>query len=264
MVENRVLPFLNRRGAVEVISLGVAILIWEMVAVFVIKDRVILPSPRAVSLPYFELGDLIPLDICTSLLHFAIGLGAGAVVGITVGMLMGWFKIANRALDAIIEVLRPIPPLAWIPFAIVWIGLTHCAAGFIVFIGAVFPILINTYTGFREVDKTYIDAAKVLGCKKECTLIKSVAIPFSLPYIATGIRVGMGVGWMCLVAAEYFGVSRYGLGYRLLCIFFPLQMMNKVVAYVILLGLIALVLDRVFRYFVEEHLLKWKKGMVAQ
>ncbi|KAF5430962.1 NitT/TauT family transport system permease protein [Candidatus Methanophagaceae archaeon] len=264
MLKNRLLQFLNRRGVVEVISLGVAILIWELVAVFVIKDKGILPSPHAVFLAYFELLDLMPMDICTSLLHFAIGLGAGAVVGIAVGMLMGWFKTANRALDAIIEVLRPIPPLAWIPFAIIWIGLTHSAAGFIVFIGAVFPILINTYTGFREVDKTYIDAAKVLGCEKESKLIRLVAIPFSLPYIATGIRVGMGVGWMCLVAAEYFGVSRYGLGHRLLCVFFPLQMMDRVVAYMILLGLIALVLDRVFRYFVEERLLKWKKGMVTQ
>ena len=93
-------------------------------------------------------------------------------------------------------------------------------------------------------------------------MIKSVAFPFSLPYIATGIRIGMGVGWMCVVAAEMFGVSKSGLGFRLFQVFWPLHMMDKLVAYMIILGLVALFLDRVFRYFVEERLFKWKKGIV--
>jgi len=86
-------------------------------------------------------------------------------------------RVAERSTDPIIEVTRAIPPLAWIPFAIAWLGCTHQAAGFIVFIGAVFPVLLNTYAGFRSVDRIYIDAARVLGCKTNASLIKSVAIP---------------------------------------------------------------------------------------
>jgi NitT/TauT family transport system permease protein len=264
MGKNKLSQFLNSRGAIEAISLCAAVIIWEIVADFIIKNPIKLPSPYAVFLSYLKLWEIIPGDIGISLLHFGIGLGAGAAVGITVGMLMGWFRVANRVFDPVVEILRPIPPLAWVPFAILWGGLTHYAAGFIVFIGAFFPILLNTYTGFREVDKTYIDAAKVLGCNEERKLIKSVAFPFSLPYIATGIRIGMGVGWMCVVAAEMFGVSKNGLGFRLFQVFWPLHMIDRLVAYMIILGLVALVLDRLFRYFVEERLLKWKKGMVIQ
>lgn len=262
MVKNRLSQFLNGRGVIETISLCVTVIIWEIVADFIIKEPFKLPGAYAVSFAFFELRELIFMDISISLLHFGIGLGAGAAVGITIGMLMGWFRLANQALDPLIEILRPIPPLAWVPFAILWLGLTHYAAGFIVFIGVFFPILLNTYTGFRAVDKTYIDAARVLGCKEEGKLIRKVAFPFSLPYLAAGIRIGMGVGWMCVVAAEMFGVSKSGLGYRLFMVFFHLYMMDKVVAYMIILGLVALVLDRLFRYFVEERLLKWKKGIV--
>lgn len=87
-------------------------------------------------------------------------------VGIPIGIVMGWFRMADRTIDPLIEIILPIPPIAWIAFAIVWFGLTHHSAGFVVFIGAVFPILLNTYAGFRNVSKTLVEAAKVLGCTK--------------------------------------------------------------------------------------------------
>jgi NitT/TauT family transport system permease protein len=92
---------------------------------------------------------------------------AALIVGIPIGMIMGWFTAFNRILDPIIEILRPIPPLAWIPFAIIWLGLTPASAGFLIFIGAVFPIIINTFTGLKNVPKVYVEAARVLGCKKD-------------------------------------------------------------------------------------------------
>ncbi len=258
-MRNRLRSVLTSRGVIEAVALFVAIILWELIAVLIIHNPGKLPSPYAVLLAFIDLVEIMPIDIAVSLLHFAIGIGAGAAVGIAIGMLMGWFRIVDRIMDPIVEILRPIPPLAWVPFAILWGGLTHYAAGFIVFIGAFFPVLINTYTGFREVDKTYIDAARVLGCKEEGRLIKYVAFPFSMPYIATGIRVGMGVGWMCVVAAELFGVSNTGLGYRLFLVFWPLHMIDRLVAYMILLGLVALSLDHLFRYFVVEKLFKWKR-----
>jgi len=266
MREKEGLHFLKRRGIIEITGICTVIVIWQLIASFIVKKTYLLPSPYEVFLAFlnYKVREVIPEDIYVSLLHFGIGLGAGAVVGISVGALMGGFKLADKAIDPIMEILRAIPPIAWIPFAIIWLKLTPYSAGFVVFIGAVFPILINTYTGFKSVDKIYIDAAKVLGCKKGTTLIKSVVLPYSLPYIAAGTRIGMGIGWMCVVAAEMFGASgEVGLGWRLWNRFYMLHAMDKLVAYMIIIGLIALLLDRIFRYFVEERSLKWRKGMVA-
>ena len=264
MKENKILHFIERRGIIELIGICVVILIWQLVASFIVKKTFLMPSPCEVFFAFYKVREVIPVDISVSLLHFGIGLGAGTAVGITLGALMGGFKMIDRAIDPIMEILRAIPPIAWIPFAIIWLKLTPYSAGFVVFIGAVFPILINTYTGFKSVDKIYIDAAKVLGCKKGTNLIKSVVLPYSLPYIAAGTRIGMGIGWMCVVAAEMFGASgKVGLGWRLWNRFYALHMMDKLVAYMIIIGLIALLLDRIFRYLVEERSLKWRKGMVA-
>ncbi len=199
-------------------------------------------------------------DLPISLLHFALGMGAGLLVALPVGMSMGWFRVVDRMIDPIVEIIRPIPPLAWIPFAIVWFGLTNEAAGFIVFIGAVFPILINTYIGFRSLPKVYVESAKVLGATRDADLIRYIAFPFALPSIAGGIRIAMGIAWMCLVAAEMFGVSTSGLGYKIWSYYY-LHKMDYVLLYMIVLGLLGLLIDRSFRYVVEERMLKWRVGL---
>jgi len=255
-------PFLKKRG-LEIAPLCAAVIVWQIIADFAVKNPFILPSFYSVVLSLFKLWRIIPLDIFMSLLHFGIGLALAICVAVPIGACMGWFRRVDRAVDPIIEVIRPIPPIAWIPFAIIWCHLTHQAAGFVVFIGAVFPILINTYAGFRGVEKILVEAAQVLGCSKNRDLIKSVAFPSSLPSIATGIRIGMGVGWMCVVAAEMFGVSRYGLGFRLFQRFYFLHQTDNLLLYMIILGLIALILDRAFRYFVEERLFRWRAGIVV-
>lgn len=257
-----IVGFIRHHG-LKAASVITFIAIWQFVADYVIKDGLFLPSFMAVVRLFVRLvyDGVLPADIGISLLHFLIGLGGAIVVAIPLGIIMGWFKAVDNVVDPIVELLRPIPPLAWIPFAIVWFGLTHVSAGFVVFMGAVFPIIINTYSGVKSIPKVYIEAAKVLGCTSNRDLIRSVAIPSSLPSIATGIRVAMGVGWMCLVAAEMFGVSKNGLGYKIWWHYY-LHQMDGVVAYMILLGLIGLLIDRMFRYIVEEKLLKWRIGVV--
>lgn len=258
------MQFLKRRG-LEIASFFCAIIIWQFVADCIIKNEFILPSFSTVATAFFELlsSGIMLMDVLISLLHLAIGLTIATCVGILVGAITGWFRVADRVVDPIIEILRPIPPLAWIPFAIVWLHLTHYAAGFIVFVGAVFPILVNTYAGFRNVPKILVDSAEVLGCTKSHDLIKAVAFPSALPFITTGIRIGTGVGWMCVVAAEMFGVSKSGLGYRIFQKFYPFHQMDNLLVYMIILGLIALFLDRFFRFYIEEKLLKWRKEIVA-
>lgn len=244
------------------VPLIIVLLLWEIVAGYVIKDPLILPRFSAVIFSIYTLRELLILDILVSLLHFGIGMTLAFSVALPLAIAMGWFRNVFRAVDPIIEIVRPIPPLAWIPLAIVWIGLNHYAAGFIIFIGAFFPILIDSYTGFRDVPRVLVETGSVLGCIGNIKLIRYVALPYALPSIATGTRVGMGVGWMCVVAAEMFGVGNSGLGYRLFQKFYFLHQMDYVVAYMLILGVLALLLDRLFRHLVEDKLFRWKKGIV--
>ncbi len=245
---------------ITALSLLGFIVLWQLAAIYV-KDPLILPGPILVFRALLQSWQtILTVDIPISLVHFAIGMIAGLLVGLPIGMAMGWFRTADEILDPIVEVIRPIPPLAWIPFAIVWFGLTNEAAGFIIFMGAVFPILINTYIGFRGLPKVYVESAMVLGATKDADLIRYIAFPFALPSIAGGIRIAMGIAWMCLVAAEIFGASIGGLGYEIWH-YYSLHRMAYVLLYMIVLGLLGLLIDRSFRYVVEERMLKWRVGL---
>jgi len=246
------------------LAILIALAVWQFVAAVIIRYPFILPAPTDVFAAVVSLvheGTLL-LDLQASLVHFAIGLGMALLVGIPVGILMGWNRRLDAFLDPLVEIFRPVPPLAWIPFAIIWFGLTASAAGFIIFIGAVFPIIINTYSGFRGVPRVFVEAGKMLGCTRSRDLIRYIAFPAALPSVAAGIRIATGVGWMCLVAAELFGVSNYGLGQKL-WFFYNLHRMDSVVVYMIILGLIGLAFDMIFRYYIERYFLKWQTGEVA-
>lgn len=261
---------------IEAISIFSAIVLWQLVAAYIVQNEFYLPSFTDMAYAFVEIIytsaklDLLGLDyqlpvlmvdFIYSLMHFWIGLFFALVVGIPVGMVMGWFHAIDRIVDPLIEIVRPIPPLAWIPFAIIWIGLNPLAAGFLIFVGAVFPIIINTSTGFKNISRVYVEAAKVLGCNRDRELIRYVAMPSALPSIAAGIRIAMGVGWMCVVAAEMFGVSRNGLGYKIWHHYY-LHNMDLVMVYMLILGLLGLSIDRVLRYYIDEKFLKWRKGLV--
>ncbi|HOW14482.1 MAG: ABC transporter permease [Methanosarcina sp.] len=250
-------------NGIEVLSLIVAIAIWQLAADLIVQNKFKLPSFYDVIISFAAIvkSGLIFTDTLTSLIHFSIGIIAAFVIGIPLGIAMGWFKEANRAIDPIIEILRPIPPIAWIPFAIIWFGLTRQAAGFVVFVGMVFPIIINTYTGFKNVPKVYVEAARVLGCTRNLDLIRFIAIPSAMPSIVAGIRIAMGVGWMCLVAAEMFG-SNSGLGYEIWHNYY-MHRMDFVLVYMLLLGFVGLLIDRFFRYYVDAKLLRWTSGTVV-
>jgi NitT/TauT family transport system permease protein len=254
----------NHNGWLGACAIFAALIIWEIIAAGILRNPFILPSPVDVLLAFINLlskGRLL-LDFEASLIHFGIGLIAALLIGIPIGIVMGWSRRFDAFLDPVIEILRPIPPLAWIPFAIIWFGLTSWSAGFVIFIGAVFPVIINTYSGFRGVPRIFVEAGKMLGCTKNLDLIRYIAFPAALPSVAAGIRIASGVGWMCLVAAELFGVSNNGLGMAL-WFYYNLHQMDSVVVYMILLGLSGLFFDMVFRYYIDRHFLKWRTGEVA-
>ncbi len=246
------------------LAIVLALTLWECYAILVVKNSFLLPTPPDVLSAFLELSQkgILLLDFQVSMLHFVVGLGAALLIGIPIGIAMGWNVKINAFMDPIIELLRPIPPLAWIPFAIIWFGFTTVSAGFVIFVGAVFPILINTYGGFRSVPRIFVEAGRMLGCTKNRDLIRYIAFPSALPSMVSGIRVATGVAWMCLVAAELFGVSNNGLG-KNLWFYYNLHRMDCVIVYMIILGLIGLAIDMAFRYYIDRYFLKWRTGEVA-
>jgi NitT/TauT family transport system permease protein len=255
--------YINRTAGYTLLSILTCIIIWQVIAVYVVNNRFILPSFTDVVIAFYGLvlSGTIFLDFLVSMDHFIIGLGLSLLIGIPIGILIGWFPLANKLLDPIIEIIRPIPPLAWIPFAIIWFGLTDLAAGFVIFIGSVFPVLINTYEGFRNVPRIFVEARKMLGCTKSVDLIRYIAFPSALPHLAAGFRVASGVAWMCLVAAEMFGVSTFGLGYKIWW-YYNLHQMDNVLVYMLVLGIVGLIIDFIFRFGMSRTVLKWREGEV--
>lgn len=260
MQSNRYWPAFRRlvsRCVPGATVLAVALLIWQLVADLMIKDTFLLPSPKQMLIALWTVSLDIPRDTVISLLHFAIGLMSAAIIAVPVGGYMGWSRSFDRAVNPLVQLLRPIPPLAWIPFALIWLGLSHWSAGFIVFVGSLFPVIIATYTGFRTVPKVLLDAARVLGCSTNRQLLRRVAFPAAVPMIASGLRTAMGVGWMSLIAAEIFGQS-HGLGYKLWH-YYNLHQMDNVVAYMLILGITGSSLDAGFRLYVHRCW-RWHKG----
>jgi ABC-type nitrate/sulfonate/bicarbonate transport system permease component len=134
-----------------------------------------------------------------------------AASAIPLGIAMGWWRLAYNQVNPIMEILRPIPPLAWIPLSILWFGIGDEQNEFIIFLGIFFPILVNTIVGVKNIDPILIRAARSLGAPERKLLLRIVFIG-ALPQIITGVRIGLGVGWMALVAAELVGANS-GLGF---------------------------------------------------
>jgi taurine transport system permease protein len=139
-----------------------------------------------------------------------MGFAAAVAVGVPLGLAMGWSKRAEAFANPIFLLLRPIPPLAWIPLAIVWLGLGDAAKIMVIFVAAFVPSVINTYTGVRALEPHLVEAAAMLGAKR-WTFIREVLVPGALPYIFTGLRLSLQASWTTLVAAELVG-ALFGLG----------------------------------------------------
>lgn len=158
----------TQKRLLGIAAVAVVAIVWQIIAEYVVGGRsFILPSVTDVASAFINLlgsGTLLT-DLAVSLEHFGIGIIAAFILGVPpLGILMGWFRVADHLLDPIIETLRPpIPPLAWIPFAIIWFGLTTQAAGFVIFAGAFFPILTATYAAFRDVRRSSSRRARCSG-----------------------------------------------------------------------------------------------------
>ena len=238
----------------------VLLVLWQFISVRVLDEttRALLPPPTAVATAAWELivsGELFRHLVDSLRREFVAFLWS--LVAIPLGVAMGWWRGFNEQVDSLVEMLRPIPPLAWIPLSILWFGIGDLQNQFIIFLGIFFPILLNTITGVKGVEPNLVRAARCLG-SDEWTVLSQVVVRAALPQIVTGIRIGLGVGWMALVAAELVGASS-GLGF-LINDARTILRTDIVIVGMITIGLVGLVLDVLIRR-ITGRLLPWSRAM---
>ncbi|WP_346674929.1 ABC transporter permease [Methanobrevibacter woesei] len=228
------------------------IIVWYLItAVFNLVDPYILPSPVEVCFSAWNLilsGELFR-DAFDTLFKVFAGIFIAAIVAIPLGILLGWYKRLEDICTFVISILRPIPPVAWIPFSILWFGIGTVPAVFIIFMGCVFPILIYTIDGVKRTDKVLIESAQTLGAT-DGVILKQVILPSAIPYIVSGLKVGIGIALMCTISAEMIGSSS-GLGYMILTATNLFDTGTTVVG-MLTIGIIGLILDFIFGYVQDK------------
>ena len=197
------------------------LLIWEGLALSGIVDsRILCDVLEVLRLFVTKLSDpnpdgaVLTVHIWSSLQVALLGFLLAVVIGVPLGWLMGWYRGADSFLRPIFEIIRPIPPVSWIPLTIVWLGIGLPAKSFIVFFAAFVPCLINAYTGIRQTKEVLKNVGKTFGASYFTVFVK-VGIPSSLVMTFAGIKVAIGNAWATLVAAEMLAASS-GLGYMIL------------------------------------------------
>ncbi len=208
---------LIKNSIVTIISLAMFVATWWVVAI--LADLVYLPTPPNVMEALIDsfanedpnLGVTMWQNIWSSLQRFGLGFALAFLVAIPLGLAMGYSKIFDLLAKPVVEVFRPIPPIAWVPFFIA-IFFYFWGPIMVIFIGVLFPLLSNIYFGVKSVEPILLDAARTQGASR-FQIFTKVVFPYTIPFLMTGIRIGMGIGWMCIVAAEMIGGVGGGIGF---------------------------------------------------
>ncbi|MEQ1886942.1 MAG: ABC transporter permease [Bryobacteraceae bacterium] len=217
----------------------------------------IFPSPLDVEKGVAELlrKGLLGSYITDSLIRVGIGFSAAALLGIPIGLVLGWYPASAQVVNPVIQMLRPISPIAWIPLAIVWFGVGDAAAIYLIFLGAFFPIVVAAMNGVRNVPSMFRRAGRNFGLKP-AQLLAKVVFPAALPQIIVGLRIALGIAWLVVVAAEMIAVDS-GLGYLVIDARNSGKRYDLVVAAMLMIGLIGLGLDFGFRRLETIRSLRW-------
>src|SRR5438270_704204 len=203
----------------------------------------IFPTPTAVARAIVALGEkqLLWRYIADSLTRVFAGYAAALVIGIPLGFLLGWYGPLAKAFNPLIQMLRPISPLAWMPLAVIWFGVSNAAPIFLIFLASLFPIIVAAMNGVRNVPPMYLQAGRNFGLSTR-QLMTRVMIPAVLPRIIVGLRLAFGIAWVVLVAAEMIAVDS-GLGYLIIDARNAGKRYDLVVAGMLMIGVIGLMLD---------------------
>ncbi len=251
---------MNRRILLKLMIPLTIIVLWEALATS-IHNQFILPDIQSVLMvllsPGTDImgsGSLIE-NALMSLQRVGLGFLVATCLAVPLGVAMGRLEPLKAALDGMVSALRPVPPLAWVPLALAWLKIGLASIVFIIALGAFFPVLLNTMQGVRGVKKNWIEAITMMGAKEHDLMIR-VILPAAAPEIWTGMRIGFGIAWMCVVAAEMLPGTNTGLGY-LIMYAYSWGQVQVVIAGMIAIGIIGIGIDRFF-VTVERRWLSWR------
>lgn len=233
------------------------IALWEAAVRTGVIDPAVFPSPSLAiaaateRLTARQLGE----NLSWSLARVFSGFALGALAGVVVGVLAGWYRRFGLVVSPLVELLRPIPPLAWIPLAIIWFGLGEPSKFFIIFLGAFFPVVTAAYQGMRSVDPMLLRAGQTMGLSGVPLLLR-VAIPAAAPDLATGLRIGWGLSFGVLVAAELIAADR-GLGYMIIAERNTGGSVGVIIVGILLIGALNLLTDAAIGVAIRHWVGRW-------
>lgn len=237
------------------------LVIWQLAVMLGLVEARMLPAPTTILDTLIDKlgnkapdGNVLSVNILASLQVALSGFLTAIIIGVPLGLLMGWWTYADRFIRPIFELIRPIPPIAWIPLVVVWMGVGLQAKALIIFFTAFVPCVINSYTGIKLTSQTLIDVSKTFGAPNWQIFIK-VGVPSSLPMVFAGIRVALGNSWSTLVAAEMLAASA-GLGY-MIQIGRTVARPDIVIVGMVVIGAVGAVLS-MFLSRAEKYFLRWK------
>jgi NitT/TauT family transport system permease protein len=232
--------------------------LWELVArLDIFPGRFFFPPFSTVVMEFYYLSanGVLGENFLSSLVRVLIGLCAGSIAGIIVGIFMGWYNTMNRAFNPIISMIYPIPALGWLPLLILWIGINELLPITIIFICSFFPVLYNTVTGIKNVDRDYIQVARTLKAS-DYKILTTVVIPLALPNIFTGLRLEAGMAWRVIIAAEMVAIPT-GIG-ALMMRAESLIRIDIIIVCLIVLAIMCLTFEKSFAYMERKITDKWK------
>jgi len=247
------------RGGEFVLALAIVVALWHGLSIWVGKATLV-PPPLLVARAWIALlGDTLPEDALASLGHLAGGYGFGVTTGFLLAIACTRFATLEAIIDPLIELLRPIGAIAWIPLAILMFGIGTGVPIFLIFYASMFPVFINTLAGIKQVDRRLVQAAQMLGAPRRM-IVTHVVLPAALPLVLSGARLSLGVAWASMVAAELTG-SDAGLGWRIFWYqeFFA---MDRVMAVILTIGVLGYSLDTLLRGL-QRALTRWSPDSEA-
>jgi NitT/TauT family transport system permease protein len=232
--------------------------LWEIVArLNLVPGQFSFPPFSAVVVEFYHLAanGVLGDNFLASLVRVLIGFCAGSIAGVAVGMVMGWREGINKTLHPIISLFYPIPAIGWLPLLMLWIGINEMLPITIIFICSFFPVLYNTVTGIKNVNRDYIHAARTLGAS-DARILATVVMPLALPNIFTGLRLEAGMAWRVIVAAEMVAIPT-GIG-ALLIQAESLIRIDIIIVCLIVLAVMCFAFDKFFGYLEDKMTAKWR------
>lgn len=239
----------------SVISLIICLIIWQLISVS--SAGAVFASPAKTLAAFFTMAGsgMIWKHIGYSLFRVITGFSLGLVTAIPIAFLMGWYKIAQYLLEPVVQFIRTIPPIAYIPLVIVALGVDESSKVMVIYIATFLVMVITIYQGVKNVDSTLVKAARVLGANDK-DIFFHVVVPASFPFVLTAIRLGLSAGLTTLIASELTG-ARMGLGTMIqeASMYFR---MDVVIMGIVVIGIIGLLLNQIV-HFLERRLTGWQE-----